>query len=59
MRYRALVVGVVLLAATSLPAASQIKVDMNKITCGDWLGPDGPGFRKIFHERLLQRGSEQ
>ena len=38
MRYRALVVGVVLLAATSLPAASQIKVDMNKITCGDWLG---------------------
>ena len=38
MRYRALVVGVVLLAATSLPAASQIKLDMNKITCGEWLG---------------------
>jgi hypothetical protein len=38
MSYRALVVGVILLAATSLPAASQIKVDMNKITCGDWLG---------------------
>ena len=38
MRPRALVVGVVLLAATSLPASSQIRVDMNKITCGDWLG---------------------
>jgi hypothetical protein len=38
MRRRAFVVGGVLLAATSLPAASQIKLDMNKITCGDWLG---------------------
>ncbi len=38
MRPRTLVVGVVLLAATSLPASSQIRVDMNKITCGDWLG---------------------
>ncbi len=37
MRRRTLVVGVVLLAATS-PASSQIRVDMNKITCGDWLG---------------------
>ena len=38
MRYRALVVAVVLLAATSAPAAAQIKLDMNKITCRDWLG---------------------
>jgi hypothetical protein len=38
MRRRALVAGLVLLAATSLPAASQVKLDMNKITCGDWLG---------------------
>ena len=38
MRYRALVVSVVLLTATSFPAASQIRVDMNKITCGNWLG---------------------
>ena len=37
MRRRTLVVGVVLLAATS-PASSQIRVDMNKITCGDLLG---------------------
>jgi acid stress chaperone HdeB len=40
MRYRALVVAVVLLAAASAPAAAQIKLDMNQITCGDWLGYD-------------------
>ena len=44
MRYRALVVGMVLLAAAATPAASQIKLDMNKITCGDWLGY-GPADR--------------
>jgi acid stress chaperone HdeB len=38
MRYRALVVAVVLIAAASAPAAAQIKLDMNQITCGDWLG---------------------
>ena len=38
MRYRALVVGVVLLAAASAPTAAQVKLDMNKVTCGDWLG---------------------
>jgi hypothetical protein len=38
MRYRVVVVGVVLLAAASAPASAQIKLDMNKITCGDWLG---------------------
>ena len=38
MRYRALVIGVGLLTAASAPAAAQIKLDMNKITCGNWLG---------------------
>ena len=38
MRYRALVVAVVLIAAASATAAAQIKLDMNQITCGDWLG---------------------
>jgi HdeA/HdeB family len=38
MRPRTFVVGVVLLAAASPPASSQIRLDMNKITCGDWLG---------------------
>jgi acid stress chaperone HdeB len=44
MRYRGLVVGVVFLAAASAPAEAQIKLDMNKITCGDWLGY-GPADR--------------
>jgi hypothetical protein len=38
MRNRALIVAAVLIVATSAPAAAQIKLDMNKITCGDWLG---------------------
>ena len=37
MRYRALIIGVVLLAAASAPASAQIKLDMNRVTCGDWL----------------------
>lgn len=50
MRYRALVVGMVLLAAAATPAASQIKLDMNKITCGDWLGygPADRNFVRFF-----------
>ena len=47
MTYRALVVAVVLIAAASAPAAAQIKVDMNQITCGDWLGY-GPADRDFI-----------
>ena len=38
MRYSVLVAGLGLLAAASSPASAQIKLDMNKITCGNWLG---------------------
>jgi hypothetical protein len=38
MRCRAFFVSVILIAAASAPAAAQIKLDMNKITCGNWLG---------------------
>jgi acid stress chaperone HdeB len=50
MRYRGLVVGVVLLTAASAPAEAQIKLDMNKITCGDWLGygPADRDFVRLF-----------
>ena len=50
MRYKALVAGVVLLAAASAPAIAQIKLDMNKITCGDWLGygPADRDFVRFF-----------
>ena len=50
MRYRAFVAAVVLLAAASAPAAAQIKLDMNQITCGDWLGygPADRDFVRFF-----------
>ena len=50
MRYRALIGAVALLAAASAPAAAQIKVDMNQITCGDWLGygPADRDFVRFF-----------
>jgi hypothetical protein len=50
MKYRALVIGTIFLAAASAPAAAQIKLDMNKITCGDWLGysPSDRDFVRFF-----------
>ena len=50
MRCRALVVSVILIGAASAPAAAQIKLDMNKITCGDWLGygPADRDFVRFF-----------
>jgi acid stress chaperone HdeB len=50
MRYRALVVSLLALAAASAPAAAQIKLDMNKVTCGDWLGygPEDRDFVRFF-----------
>ena len=35
-----IVVAVSLLGVASLPASAQVNLDMNKITCGDWLGYD-------------------
>jgi acid stress chaperone HdeB len=50
MRCRALVVSLILIGATLAPAAAQIKLDMNKITCGDWLGyaPADRDFVRYF-----------
>jgi hypothetical protein len=50
MRSRALVVAAILLGVTSAPVAAQIKLDMNKITCGDWLGysPTDRDFVRYF-----------
>ena len=39
MRYTVLLVAAVL-GAISLPAAAQVNLDMNQITCRDWLGYD-------------------
>jgi hypothetical protein len=38
MRCNVLFVAASLLVAGSLPSQAQIRVDMNQITCGDWLG---------------------
>ena len=38
MRWNVLFVAATLLVAASLPSAAQISIDMNKITCGGWLG---------------------
>ena len=38
MRRNVFVVAAVLLVAASLPSAAQVNLDMNRITCGDWLG---------------------
>jgi acid stress chaperone HdeB len=50
MRYGTLVAGAVLLVAASTPASAQIKLDMNKVTCGDWLGygPSDRDFVRFF-----------
>ena len=38
MKCNVLVCALILLGVASLPAAAQIKMDMNKITCKDFLG---------------------
>lgn len=45
-----LVVAAVVLVAVSLPASAQVNLDMNKITCGDWLGydPESQNFVRFF-----------
>ena len=50
MGCRAFVAAAILIGATSAPAAAQIKLDMNKITCGDWLGygPADRDFVRFF-----------
>ena len=50
MKCRVFVVAVILMGAASAPAAAQIKLDMNKITCGDWLGygPTDRDFVRYF-----------
>ena len=38
MRWNTFFLATALLVAVSFPGAAQISVDMNRITCGDWLG---------------------
>jgi hypothetical protein len=40
MTRNVIVAAVILLGAVSLPAAAQVNLEMNQITCKDWLGYD-------------------
>ncbi len=50
MRWNVVFVAATLLVAGSLPSAAQISVDMNQITCGNWLGysPDVQNFVRFW-----------
>jgi acid stress chaperone HdeB len=53
MRRNVLFIAAILLVAGSLPSAAQIRVDMNNMTCGNWLGYS-PENREIL--RLCRGG---
>ena len=40
MRRFIYVVAAIFIGAAALPASAQVNLDMNKITCGEWLGYD-------------------
>ena len=50
MRWNVLFVAATLLVAGSLPSAAQIRLDMNQITCRDWLGysPENQDFVRFW-----------
>src|SRR5262245_51432687 len=50
MNKKVLVIAVAALGTVSLPASAQVNLDMNKITCGDWLGydPERQNFVRYF-----------
>jgi hypothetical protein len=50
MRWNGLFLAAALLGAASLPSAAQIKLDMNQITCRDFLGysPENQAFVRFW-----------
>jgi uncharacterized membrane protein YjdF len=50
MRWNVLLVTATLLVVASLPSAAQISVDMNQMTCGNWLGysPENRDFVRAW-----------
>lgn len=38
LKWHILFVATILLVGASLPSAAQIKLELNKLTCGEWLG---------------------
>jgi hypothetical protein len=50
MRWNVLPVAAVVLATLSLPSTAQIKLDMNRMTCGTWLkySPEQQSFVRFW-----------
>ncbi len=50
MRWNVLFTAAILLVAASQPSAAQISLNMNKITCGSWLGysPEDRDFVRFW-----------
>jgi acid stress chaperone HdeB len=50
MRCNVLFIALTFLGMASLPTAAQVKLDMNQITCEDWLGydPETKDFVRYF-----------
>jgi hypothetical protein len=50
MRPNVLFTAVILLLAATLPSVAQIRVDMNNMTCGNWLGysPENREFVRFW-----------
>ena len=50
MRWNVFFVAAILLVTASLPSAAQISLDMNRITCGGWLGysPESRDFVRFW-----------
>jgi hypothetical protein len=50
MRWNVLFAAATLLVSASLPSAAQISLDMNRITCGSWLGysPENREFVRFW-----------
>jgi hypothetical protein len=50
MRWHVSLVAAAMLATASLPSAAQVKLDMNRMTCGTWLkySPDEQSFVRFW-----------
>jgi acid stress chaperone HdeB len=50
MKYSVLIIAATLLGVAALPTAAQVNVNMNQMTCRDWLGysPEGQNFVRYW-----------
>jgi len=50
MRYSLLLLAATLSGVASLPTAAQVNLNMNQVTCGDWLAlsPEGQNFVRYW-----------